>query len=122
MKTFIVAMALIALNSTHAYAATSKYYQSNTSKIKSKKSAKAIPQKPMRLGQKTIICSQPGKDIHGALHNINQDLSKSRVKSHTAKNLTIAQPFKAVEAPVVHSEKRKRSADVYVACVKIKKA
>lgn len=95
----------------------------NDGKIKAKaKKAKATAQRPMKPGQKTIICGQSGQTITSALSNINAELRKSSVKSHTAANLTVSQPFTAASAPIVHSETRKRSADVYVACVKIKKA
>lgn len=81
----------------------------------------AKPQRPMKVGQKTIVCGQSGATITSALSNINNEMAKSSVKSHTAKNLTVHRPFSAVSEPVVHSEKRKRTADVYVACVKVKK-
>ncbi len=120
-----------ATNYNHSYNAyPSNYKAKKTSikidqngKIKAKaKKAKATAQRPMKSGQKTIICGPSGQTITSALSNINQELRKSSVKSHTAKNLTVHQPFTAASAPIVHSEKRKRTADVYVACVKIKKA
>ena len=83
--------------------------------------AKATAQRPMKSGQKTIICGESGQTITSALSNINKEMAKPSVKSHTAKNLTINRPFSAVSEPVVHSEKKKRMGNVYIACVKIKK-
>ena len=115
----------IAMVSTLAFAAkTSIRYRTlnaHTFKAQTKKKKKVAAQRPMYSGQKTIICGKAGATITNALSNIQSDLAQSSVKSHTEKNLTIQQPFKAVEAPIVHSEKRKRTADVYIACVKIRK-
>ena len=118
MKKLILAMAIIS-TSASAFAATKSFYGKKSSISKKKVAAK--PQRPMKVGQKTIICGKSGATITSALSNINSEMAKPSVKSHTAKNLTIHRPFSAISEPVVHSEKRKRSADVYVACVKIKK-
>ena len=117
----------VAMFSTSSFAATKtpiKYRTLNahtfTTKTKLKK--KAVAQRPMKAGQKTIICGKSAPTITSAIANIQSDLNQSSVKSHTAKNLTVHQPFSPISSPIVHSEKRKRTADVYVACVKIRKA
>lgn len=114
MKKIILA-AMFVFVSTGAFAKSTKV-------TKIKKHVKVVKVIPMKRGQKTVVCGKAGETITAALANINSDMAKPQVKSHTAKNLTVNRPFIATSAPVVHSEKRKRSAEVYVACVKVKKA
>ena len=93
-----------------------------SSAFAAKKVAKGKPQAPMKRGQKTEVCGEAGQTITHAISKMKQELAKPKVKSHTAKNLTITRPFVIASAPIVHSEKRKRqTAEVYVACVKVKK-
>lgn len=115
MKKVMIAL-MIAFVSTGAFAKGKKI-------TKKRKHAKVAHVKviPMRKGQKTIVCGKAGETMTVAIANINKDLAKPQVKSATARNLTVNRPFSA-SAPIVHSEKRKKKmADVYVACVKVKK-
>lgn len=111
MKKLVLTMCLITASS----GAFAKQYK----QLPHAKKAKAIRVVDLRKGQKTIVCGKAGSTLTAAVTNINNELKKPQVQSYTAKNLKVSQPFK-VTAPSVHSEKTK-TAEVYVACVKIKK-
>ena len=107
MKKWILSVALIAL-SAPAFA-----------------KGKKIASLPMKRGQRTIVCGKAGYTITNALSNIKGELSKPKVNSSIAQGLTVNRPFTATP-PIVHSEKLKKKknqqAEVYVACVTVKKS